>query len=421
MKKVSLVAALLATVLVWTSISVYGSLYGWWLSPIAAENDINGFNIVIGEKLHHENNGNTAYVLIEEGQVVAEDYSASIDSINKDTLFPLASMSKLFTAYGVMQLVNDGKLDLDKPISNYLTRWKLPESGFDNSKVTARQLLSHTSGLSDGLGFGDYTPDEAIPTIEESLTEPRASKGDKIIQLGHEPGSVWEYSGGGYLIIQLLVEKISGLTFEQWIQKAVFSPLEMRRTTYQYLGDLDNTSHSYDSNGQPATLYRYASSAATGLSSTPADLTRFATAISNAIITNANTAATHNVEQMRQPLGRKYGADIWGLGVMLYAPTLDGDHVFGHDGANSPAINSTLRINPINGDAIIVLTTGSESLASSIAYEWTLWQTGYPDFLSFDKSIKSAIRPSVIGAILIIACIIILRLFIKYNRRFASG
>ncbi len=407
MKKLSLVAALLATVLVWASISVYGSLYGWWLSPIAAKHDINGFNNVIREKLNRENNGNTAYILIESGQVVAEDYSASIDSINKDTLFPLASMSKLFTAYGVMQLVNDGKLDLDKPISNYLTRWKLPESGFDNSKVTARQLLSHTSGLGDGLGFGDYTPDETIPTIEESLKTPRASNGDKFIRLVHEPGSVWEYSGGGYLLIQLVVEEVSGLTFEQWMQQAVFSPLEMHRTTYQYLGDLDNTSRSYDSKGRPAAIYRYASSAATGLSSTPADLIRFATAISNASITKASTTATNNAEQMRQPLGRKFGADIWGLGVMLYAPTIDGDHVFGHDGANSPAINSALRINPLNGDAIIILTTGSETLASSIAYEWTLWQTGYPDFLSFDKAIESAIRLFILGILFIIASVAI--------------
>jgi hypothetical protein len=88
---------------------------------------------------------------------------------------------------------------------------------------------------------------------------------------------------------------------------------------------------------------------------------------------------------------------------MLYAPTSSGDFIFGHDGSNEPAINTTLRINPDNHDAIIVLTTGNPMLASSIGYEWTLWQTGSPDFLMIDKALSSAIIPLVLGLTLIAA------------------
>jgi hypothetical protein len=86
---------------------------------------------------------------------------------------------------------------------------------------------------------------------------------------------------------------------------------------------------------------------------------------------------------------------------MLYAPTASGDYVFGHDGSNDPAINSTLRINPDNGDAIIVLETGNPALASSIGYEWTLWQTGIPDFLMLGRAFRSAIMPLIAGLFVI--------------------
>jgi hypothetical protein len=88
---------------------------------------------------------------------------------------------------------------------------------------------------------------------------------------------------------------------------------------------------------------------------------------------------------------------------MLYAPTASGDFVFGHDGSNAPAINTSVRINPDNGDAIIALVNGSPTLASAIGYEWTLWQTGSPDFLMIDKVIASAIVPLLIGLVTIVA------------------
>ena len=82
---------------------------------------------------------------------------------------------------------------------------------------------------------------------------------------------------------------------------------------------------------------------------------------------------------------------------MLYAPTAGGDYIFGHDGSNEPAINRALRINPDNGDAIIVLVTGNPELATSIAFEWTLWQTGVPDFLMLNRAMASALVPWIAG------------------------
>jgi hypothetical protein len=106
---------------------------------------------------------------------------------------------------------------------------------------------------------------------------------------------------------------------------------------------------------------------------------------------------------MREPHGRSFGADIWGLGTMLYAPTPAGDSVFGHDGGNEPAINSTARINPDTGDALIILETGHPSLATTIGSQWVLWQTGSPDFLDVDSVIASMVRPATAGSLLILS------------------
>jgi CubicO group peptidase (beta-lactamase class C family) len=170
--------------------------------------------------------------MIEDGKLNREYYSSANDLIDKDTVFSTASMSKWLTAVGVMKLVENGELDLDTPIADELTRWSLPASEFDNNEVTTRRLLSHTAGLNDGLGFGDYRPEEPVPTLEQSLAKPRAStERDVNMAVQLPPGSEFIYSGGGYLILQLLVEEVSGIPFEDFIQKEIFDILPMDRST----------------------------------------------------------------------------------------------------------------------------------------------------------------------------------------------
>jgi CubicO group peptidase (beta-lactamase class C family) len=399
--------ALIAIVL-WVVIAAYGAISGWWLTPIAPKGDTQAFWNAAIELAKKQSRGNVALVLIRNGEVHDRHYAASVDAVDGETVFPLASMSKWFTAYAVMQLVQAGKIDLDAPVSRYLKRWQLPEGPFDRDGVTVRRLLSHTAGLTDGLGFGDYAPDEALPELEASLRQPRASSGTRVIAVGQEPGSAWKYSGGGYLILQLLIEEVSGMGFVEWMQQAVFDPIGMQRSTYAYIGDVDNASRSYAADGSAATSYRYAAAAATGLSSSADDLVKFAQAQLHADRLGAQVLNQASVDAMRLPHGQKFGADIWGLGTILYAPTAGGGHVFGHDGSNAPAINTALRINPDNGDAIIVLVTGHRTLATSLAYEWTLWQTGVPDFLLIDKALESALMPMLIGVLIIVALFVYL-------------
>lgn len=358
-------------------------------------------------EINSKNSGTAALVLIEDGAVVHRFFS---DEVDENTLFATASFSKWITALAVMTLVEQNKVDLDAPLSNYLSRWQLPDSEFDNDEVTIRRLLSHTAGLTDGLGFGDYLSNEPLPSLEEELSNPRASGGREVkITVGREPGSEFLYSGGGYLLLQLVVEEVSAVEFTDYVTQVVLDPVAMDRSTYEFLGDQINASPSFNIDGSLAPTYQYASAAATAFASSAADLRNLVVMLLDG---KRFPLQQEVVASMREPQGFMLGSGIWGLGTMLYVQTHNGDFVFGHDGANDPAINTSVRINPETLDGFVMLVSGHPSLASSIGSEWVLWQTGYPDFLSTERALVSAVLPTLMGS-----TVILLFLLIRTRRR----
>lgn len=156
---ITLVADVLFTV-----ITVAGTMNGWWHSPITGEHTIEAFVDASKVKINSEFVGNYSMATFKNGLIETEEFHSSGKPVNRYKVFQVASLSKWVSAFGVMILVEEGKLDLDVPVSNYLTRWQLPVSDFDNNKVTVRRLLSHTAGLTDGLGYSGF----------ESSVEPRS-------------------------------------------------------------------------------------------------------------------------------------------------------------------------------------------------------------------------------------------------------
>ncbi len=390
----------LVAMISWAALALFGGLSGWWMSSAISDNDSEAFAAYALETLEESNPGNAAFVLIEEGRVASEHFTRADRGIDAETVFPTASFSKWIAALGTLSLAKEGLIDLDDPVSQHISRWQLPEGPYTQD-VTIRRLLSHTGGLSDGLGFGDYSADETIPSLEQSLRNPRASSGEQVvIDVEIEPGTEFIYSGGGYLILELLIEEVSGQSYAAFIQDRVLAPLGMDSSSFGYLGDIEAATAMYDEAGAVVPSYRYASAAATGFSSSAADLTLLVQAVLGG--GSAFGLEATDIEAMRQPEAFVLGAGIWGLGTILYAPTGSGrDHVFGHDGANDPAVNVSVRINPETQDALIVLVNGQPTLASDIGAEWVLWQTGTPDFLSAEAAVQSAVLPIILGCGLI--------------------
>ena len=411
MRLVKVLISFIVLTLSWSCVCLYGALNGWWLTPLAKQGDSAAFIARVQQRFLNEAKGNFAMVIIEDGRVVSKQFTPSINSVNGDTLFPVASMSKLFTAYGVYQLAQQGDIGLDAPISNYLTAaWQLPASSFNHNKITLRSLLSHTSGLTDGLGFADISKSQPMPSLIESLNHPKGARGDVKLEIGFEPATQWQYSGGGYLITEHIIENVTKMSFEDFMAKTVFSPLSMYRANYAFIDTHSNVANPYDSAGKKAPFYQYVSPAATGLLASTNDLTQFVLALQQ-----TDKHPQNAINTLSKPLGHKLGAPIWGMGAMLYAPLPDGKFILGHDGANEPAINSALRLNPTNHDAIIVLASGGENLATAIASEWTFWQAGIPDFLTFERAIRSAFLPIALGVV-----VILLALALVYRKRVIS-
>ncbi len=137
------------------------------------------------------------------------------ERVTTTTLFNIGSISKTVAAWGLMRLVEEGKVDLDAPVENYLTRWRLPPSAFDHDDVTLRRLLSHTAGL-QLHGYPGFEPDEQLPTVVASLSGATNGSGD--VRVIMTPGTKWQYSGGGFTIAQLLVEEMTGRPFHEYMR-----------------------------------------------------------------------------------------------------------------------------------------------------------------------------------------------------------
>jgi CubicO group peptidase (beta-lactamase class C family) len=269
-------------------------------------------------------------------------------------------------------------------VSRYLKRWKLPPSAFDNNGVTVRRLLSHTAGLTDDLGYRGFPPGQIPQSLPASLTHAadHMPMRDGSVHVGAAPGSGWRYSGGGYTLLQLMIEDVSGEHFSDYMRRAVLLPYGMTHSTFVD-PDPARLADSYDEDGRKAIHYTFTALGAASLYSSVDDLTRFLQAqVTGPHGEPAGRGAVtpQTLLRMRTVTAHVFGFfPIWGLGNILYAPTVSGGFIIGHDGNNYPAINTTARIDPATGNGIIVLSSGNGTLASEIGGDWTYWQTGVVD------------------------------------------
>jgi CubicO group peptidase (beta-lactamase class C family) len=268
-----------------------------------------------------------------------------------------------------MRLVENGQLDLDAPVEQYLTRWHLPPSSFDASGVTVRRLLSHSAGLSLH-GYPGLSPDLKLPSLEESLSGNNGGAGE--VQIVMEPGTQFSYSGGGFTLLQLIIEEVTGKTFSTYMQREVLDPLGMSHSSFEWRGDLrPATAVAYSASGSPLPNYLFTEQAAAGLYTTAPDLARFVAA------------------EMRDPEGEPAGRGVlapetlvlmfkpaiktgigmgWGLGQSV-ATLPDGSKVIQHSGKNE-GWNANIMANPQWGVGVVILTNSDngEGLIGDVVF-----------------------------------------------------
>ena len=178
------------------------------------------------------------HVLFERGYGISDLRSRR--KIDPHTNFRLASVTKQFTAMSIMLLVHDGKLHYDDRLTDVFPDF--PEYG---RSITIRNLLNHTSGLED---YEDLMPpaDPNVPVEQIQIQDPgvldllRQQKSTKF-----KPGSKWEYSNSGYVLLGLIVQKVSGKSFPDFLHDRIFGPLKMTNTIAYVRGKNDVPNRAY--------------------------------------------------------------------------------------------------------------------------------------------------------------------------------
>jgi len=291
-----------------------------------------------------------AVVLVRDGEIAwASGYGFGNKKdgweVTPDTVFQVGSISKAVAAVGVMQLAEEGLLDLDAPAEMYLTRWQFPQSSYDVREVTIRRLLSHTAGLAP-RGYMGYRPTGEIPSLLASMTgEARRGKAVRIVA---EPGEGFKYSGGGYSVLELIIEEISGLGFEEYMQKRVLQPLGMEHSSYEWPLHLqEKTATGYSVFGTSFPTYLFAEKAAAGLLSSAVDLGRF---LINLMEGYRGEEAILSRATLREMFTK---VDVYGLGFHVHT-TPEGELVVSHGGSNQ-GWKSYMVMFPNKGEGIVIL------------------------------------------------------------------
>jgi CubicO group peptidase (beta-lactamase class C family) len=238
--------------------------------------------------------------------------------VTDDTIFEAASLSKPVFAYGVLKLVDAGKLDLDAPLSKYLSKPYI-EGDPRIDQITARIVLSHRTG------FPNW-------------------RGDKPLSIHFTPGERFSYSGEGMVYLQKVVEQITGQPLNEYMKQAVFSPLGMANSSYIWRPDFDaRTAMPHDGAGQSGDKFKPTdSNSAASLHTTATDYAIFVDALLNGTGLKpqtiremekpqiaVDTDCTNCTEQEPKQLSKTV---FWGLGIGIQE-TAQGESIW-HWGDN---------------------------------------------------------------------------------------
>ena len=291
-------------------------------------------------------------LLIARGGKIAIEKSYGLADRDKqiknavDTKFRIGSMNKMFTAAAILQLVGEGKVDLGAPLGKYLTDYPNRDVA---TKVTIRHLLTHTGGTGD-----IFTPEYMSHRLEtRELTDYVKLFGSRGLEF--EPGSKWAYSNYGFVLLGLVVERVSGISYYDYVQKNIFEKAGMSNTgSLPEANNVPIRSVGYmRSNGKwvsnSDTLPWRASSAGGGYS-TVGDLYRFAEALVGGKLIKPELFA--EMTSVQAGAGERAPGEGYGFGMMV-ANEPQGKR-FGH-GGGAPGMNGDLRVYPKTNTVIVVL------------------------------------------------------------------
>lgn len=277
--------------------------------------------------------------------------------VGPDTLFSVGSVSKVATAALCLKLVALGRLDLDQNVDRWLKRWRVPAGpAGDSGIITLRMLLSHTAGF-NVHGFEDIAPGAPMPTLVQTLDGAAPALNKPLARID-AAGTRSRYSGGGYMIVQAVIEDALGAPLAAVASRHLFAPLGMKRSRFDAApaADTADIAHAHDGDGKAVALPRgwqsFPELAPSGLWTSANDLARLVLAL------GASTRAPGGYlpQELAIDMMTAVSPGPFGLG-----PRLAGEgaaHIFHHAGAND-SYKAYIEGNLASGDGLVILTNGT--------------------------------------------------------------
>jgi CubicO group peptidase (beta-lactamase class C family) len=288
---------------------------------------------------------------------------ASNIPITEDTVFRIASITKTFTAIAVMQLWEQGLVDLDAPANNYLRAYQLIPAKVGFRPATVRHLLTHTAGIAEVLRPSDVFRPLFGETVKVGALLPSLAEYYRGgLRIDAEPGTRFTYTDHGPTTLGQIVEDVSGQPFDRYMREHVFEQLGMTNTDLvrsDVIGSRLATGYDLRSDGARAvTDYEVITAGGGGAYSTPKDMARYVAALlggganEHGSILKPTTLATMFAPHYR-PDPR-----IPGIGLAFDRYDFGGHLVVGHGGI-LPGFNSQIFVAPDDGVGVIAFTNGA--------------------------------------------------------------
>jgi CubicO group peptidase (beta-lactamase class C family) len=302
--------------------------------------------------------------IIDDGKIVyAKGYGVTAPGgsspVTTDTRFLAGSVSKSVAAMGALRLVEQGRLSLDGDVNDHLARWKVPENDHTRvEKVSIRRIVSHTAGLTVH-GFPGYDRSAPLPTTEQILDGATPANTGPV-RVDTVPGERWRYSGGGYTVMQLVMEDVTGQPFARWMQDNVLAPLGMASSSFDNpptpaFGERAAQGQYADRRPVAGGWHVYPEMAAAGLWTTASDLARFAIGVQESHAGKNNPVISRSMTNRMLAYERN---DFDGLGVFLQGngPTLR----FSHSGRDE-GFDTYLGAFASRGQGVVVMINANDN------------------------------------------------------------
>jgi CubicO group peptidase (beta-lactamase class C family) len=326
--------------------------------------------------------------IVQGGRIVdARAYGSTVlnggTPITPNTIFQAASISKSLTALGVLHLVEAGTLSLDKDVNTQLKTWKIPENPFTvASPVTVHRLLNHTAGTTV-RGIPGHPTYEVLPPLVDALS----GRGNTVkVEVRTEPGTAYQYSGGGYSVLQQLVEDVAGKPFATYMQQSVLKPLGMTASTFEVplppaMRPLAPIGHTLGRRPIDGGWHDIRQVAAAGLWTTPTDLARYLIGVFDAIDGRSTIISAAMARQMTTPdsIARFYGFGLSAEGT--------GKQLRFYHGGQNHGFESYITGNPVTRNGAVIMLNANDGgrfmwqIMSFLAkkYQWDNYPIDEPE------------------------------------------